>query len=147
MLKKWWFWVIVIIVVFCVLAYIGKQPPSDLIDLPEEEYRAECKVFLYEDIFRNPDTYNKELAKFTGEVFQVMRDGNDLRLLVNVTKTAYGYEDTIYVYYDVSGKTNILEGDIITIYGELRGLETYESVLGTQITIPLMYAKFIDINE
>ena len=144
MLKKWWFWVIVIIVVFCVLAYIGKQPPSDLIDLPEEEYRAECKVFLYEDILRNPDTYNKELAKFTGQVVQVMHDGNDLRLRVNVTKTAYGYEDTIYVYYD---KTNILEGDIVTIYGELRGLETYESVSGVQITIPRIYAKFIDINE
>ena len=138
---------ILIVIILGVLVYIGNNGPYDLIDLPEEEYRAECKLYYYDDVFRNPDNYEKKLAKFTGEVVQVIHKGDKLQLRVNVTKGAYGYEDTIYVFYDASGKSNILEGDIVTIYGELRGLITYESVSGVDITIPRIYAKYIDINE
>ena len=41
----------------------------------------------------------------------------------------------------------ILEEDIITFYGMADGLETYESVMGQQISIPKITAMYIDINS
>ena len=63
-----------------------------------------------------------------------------------MTRTSYGYyEDTVFVFYTVKNGANVLEGDIVTMYGELRGLQEYETVLGTTVTIPRAYVKFIDV--
>ena len=144
--KKWWFWVaIAVVAVIIIVATSGNGYPSDLIDLPENEYRAQCNVYSYDDIARSPDQYEKKLAKFTGEVIQVIRDGDKLQMRVDVTKTTYGYKDTVFVFYTISNGVNVLEGDIITMYGELRGMQTYESVLGAEISIPRIYVKYIDL--
>lgn len=143
--KKWWFWAIVAIA--CIIAFIiffGNEP-SDLIDLPENEYRELCKTYTYDEIARNPDKYEKSLAKFTGEVIQVLKDGDEIQMRVNVTCEDFYYTDTVFVFYNASNKTNVLEGDIVTMYGELRGMQEYESVLGQEISIPRIYVKFIDI--
>ena len=147
--KRWWFWLVVAILGVLLLSMLGGGSPSDLIDLPEEEYRLRCEEFSYDDIARYPDAHEKKLAKFTGKVVQVLRDGDDkLQLRVNVTAGKYNtYEDTVYVFYTVENGTNILEDDIITMYGELRGMIEYESVLGAKITIPRIYAKFIDVEK
>ena len=145
--KKWWFWLIVAIAAIAIIASIGGGGPSDLIDLPEDEYRSACQVYTYDEIARTPDKYEKKLAKFTGKVIQVMRNENELQLRVNVTEGKYTYEDTVYVFYTLENGVNVLEGDIITMYGELRGMIEYESVLGAKITIPRIYAKFIDVEK
>ena len=72
----------------------------------------------------------------------------DLR--VNITKegtyTTY-YKDTVYVkYYPEEGEDKILEDDIITLYGIAQGDYTYTSALGTPITLPYIYGKYIEIN-
>ena len=148
--KRWWFWGIVAAVVIIIISAMsgGNEEPSDLVDLPEQEYRNKCQVYAYDEIARYPDKYEKSLAKFTGEVVQVMRDGDNLQMRVDVTKNEYDfYEDTVYVYYTISNNVNVLEGDIITMYGELRGTQTYESVLGAEISIPRIYVQYIDIVE
>ena len=145
--KRWWFWALLAIVGIIIISSIGGGSPSDLIDLPEEEYRAQCGEFSYDDIARYPDEHEKKLAKFTGKVIQVMRNENELQLRVNVTEGKYTYEDTVYVFYTLENGVNVLEGDIITMYGELRGMIEYESVLGAKITIPRIYAKFIDVEK
>ena len=53
----------------------------------------------------------------------------------------------IYVFYKINEGENILEEDIITIYGELHELQEYTSIFGVEITIPRCYAKFIAIEE
>lgn len=145
--KRWWFWALIAIGIFIILGS-GDTTPSDLIDLPEDEYRAKCQVYSYDDIARYPEKYEKKLAKFTGEVIQILRDGDKVQMRVDITLNEYGfYEDTVFVFYTVSNGGNILEGDIITMYGELRGTQEYESVLGAQISIPRIYVQYIDIVE
>ena len=146
--QKWWFWVAIIAVTIIIIAAAGSGQPSDLIDLPEDEYRSQCKVYTYDQIARNPDDYEKKLAKFTGEVVQVLREGDEIQMRVDVTMTEYGfYEDTVYVFYTASDNTNILEGDIITMYGELRGMQEYEAIFGNTVSIPRIYVKYIDIQN
>lgn len=117
--------------------------------ISESEFKELCKTYSYEEIARYPDKYKGELAKFTGEVVQVISTGNYYILRVDVTKNKYGwYEDTVYVTYTApSGSGKILEEDIIEMYGELCGEKTYESILGATITIPSFSASIIELVE
>ena len=144
--KRWWFWAIIVLVIFIAFDS-GNNGGVDLIDLPESEYKTQCEVYSYDEIARYPDEYERKLAKFNGEVIQVIRNGDDLQMRVNVTQDKYGYDDTVFVFYTITNGVNVLEGDIITMYGELRGLQEYESVLGAQISIPRIYVKYIDIKQ
>ena len=84
-----------------------------------------------------------------------MEDKNNLLLRVNVTAKRYEYlnetyyEDTILVKYKYSSssESRILEDDIITLYGKSMGTYTYESVLGSPITVPYIDAMYIDIKS
>lgn len=67
---------------------------------------------------------------------------------IDVTYKGYGYyDDTVYVTYDGYGsEERILEDDIVTFYGEYKGLKTYETVMGSSVTIPHVEAKYIVVK-
>ena len=116
-----------------------------------QTYKEECQTYNYKDIFRYAEDYKGKYVKFTGEVIQVMEDTYGVikmyTLRVNVTKTDYGYEDTVYVrYFPMENAPRILEEDIITIYGELEGLETYTSIMGSSVTIPSITSNYVEIE-
>lgn len=130
------------------LAFEKADPPFSLEEV-EMDYKNKCKEYTYEDIARNPEETRGNDAKFRGEVIQVLEDGNSVEMRVNITKESYGYSDTIYVSYDRKSENEdrILEDDIITIYGKLGGLETYTSILGADITLPQVFAEYIEIEK
>ena len=117
-------------------------------------FKNSCVIYDYKTIFRYSDEYKGKNAKFTGKVIQIMDNsiGNTkiFNYRVNVTLDKYGiYDDTIYVTYvelDDNKTPRILEDDIITIYGILDGLQTYNTIFGSSVTIPSIIAKYIDIN-
>jgi len=83
---------------------------------------------------------------YRGEVIQVMESGDNIVYRINVTKSEFGYDDTVYVTYK-RGKDEprILEDDIVTFWGESKGLKSYQSTLGGQITIPQVNAVAIEL--
>ena len=119
---------------------------------PEEQkalYIAQCSSYTYSSIARNPDSYKGEYAALRGEVIQVIEDGLNYTLRVNITRGSYGFwSDTILVTYTAksSSEDRILEDDIIKMYGMLGGTYTYETVMGAQLTIPILFAEYIDIQ-
>lgn len=118
-------------------------------------YVSKCKTIDYTSLARNPNQYKGQNFVFTGEVIQVMEDNNDLALRVNVTQKRYEYldkiyyEDTILVAYKYSSsaESRILEGDVITLYGQSMGTYTYKSVMGASVTVPSIKAMYIDIKQ
>lgn len=114
----------------------------------EALFKESCNYYTYNEIARNPEKYIGEKAVFTGEVIQTIEDGNRYILRVDVTPTRYSWTDTVYVYYTKrdSSEGRILEDDIITMYGELTGTTTYETVMGASVTIPAMLASYIEIE-
>jgi len=116
--------------------------------MTEEEFKNSCKKISYKNLARDPDDYYLEQVKFKGEIIQVLEDDGLVALRVNVTNDGYGYyDDTVYVLYAYEpGQSKFLEDDIITFYGWSMGLYTYESVLGASITIPEVYAEYIDLH-
>ncbi len=107
----------------------------------------EFQALAYEDIARTPDNYVGAKAKFTGEIIQVVADstGVGATLRANVTKVGSSYRDTIYVIYPgMSNNNRILENDIVTMYGVMDGMETYETIMGGSMTIPKFLATSIE---
>ena len=137
----------------CVLC--GKEMETQEYELSgseyEKAYKAACEKYKYDTIARNPDKYKGKKAKFTGEVIQVQQSDflglTYYVLRVDVTKGKYYYEDTVYVTYFASeDDERILEDDIITMYGELTGEETYTTIFGASVTIPSFAAEYITIK-
>ncbi len=114
----------------------------------EAAYKAKCQSISYDSLARNPDTYKYNNYKFTGKVAQVMEEDGVVDMRINVTNEGYGYwDDTIYVVYQYEkGQSKFLEDDIVAVYGISMGLYSYESVMGATITIPMLYASYVDIN-
>jgi hypothetical protein len=116
----------------------------------ESTYKSKCESVDYDSIARNPDTYKGKYVEVRGEVVQVQEgssgSGNTYR--VDITKGKYDiWSDTIMVTFTPSSTSSrILEDDIVTIYGVSGGLYTYTSVMGASITVPLIYAAYIDVE-
>lgn len=128
----------------------GKIEEKEYNASPEEyetTYKEDCKKYTYDQIARDPDDYKGKMGKFTGEVIQVLEDGNRVHMRIDITKTRWGYIDTIYVVYTKkAGESRILEDDIVTIWGKLDGTYTYESIFGQEITLPLFWAEYLTVN-
>lgn len=127
----------------------GAEVESETFAMSPEEiaaaYKAECISVSFDEVARNPDQYEGTKVKFTGEVIQVMESSGLYTLRVNVTQGRYGWDDTIMVYCGATeGAPRILEDDVLTFYGAMAGLTSYESVLGATITLPQMYASYYE---
>ena len=58
------------------------------------------------------------------------------------------YDNVVYVGYNSKiTNTRILENDYVTFRGISKGLITYQSTLGGEITIPLVYVQQIEISQ
>ena len=117
----------------------------------ETNFKQSCKNITYEELARNPDKIKGEKVRITGEVIQTLYNYNSVDLRVNITKwgtySTY-YKDTIYVtYYLEDGEDKILEDDIITIWGTTQGDYSYTSTIGSRVTLPLVFAKYIEIDK
>ena len=110
-------------------------------------YKDSCASIPYNDLARTPDAYIGQNITFYGQILQVLEDGNNLTLRVG-TRGSYGYyyDDVIMVSYTYSpGEARFLEDDMIRLYGVSGGLYTYESIFGESITVPVVYAEYIDL--
>lgn len=115
----------------------------------KKAYIKKCKDgYTYEKIARNPDKYKGDYVKIRGEVIQSMEDGNDYTLRVNITPGSYYWSDPILVSYtkQSSSESRILEDDIVVMYGKLAGTYTYETVMGNDVTVPLLFAEYIEVQ-
>ena len=113
-----------------------------------EEKKGYETGITYNDLARNPDDYTGKKVKFKGRVLQVSELSNEIQIRLATKKDSWGYsDDIVYLYFEKSLiSSRILDDDIITIYGTAKGLHTYETVLGANVTLPLIYVEKIDIQ-
>lgn len=129
-------------------------PTTKSLEELRSDYISSCETISFRDLARNPNKHKGEKLKFTGQVIQVQEsdsifgDTTQVDLRINVTKDEYGlWNDTILATVELPEDADkILEDDIITIWGECEGDYTYESVLGSNITLPLINVEYFEIN-
>ena len=92
----------------------------------------------YDEMARNGDNHKGEKLQINGKVIQVI-DTDDGTAQLRVA-TRDGYDDVYYIEIPASQwKTHrLLEDDVITFYGNVYGLLSYDSTMGGKITIPAM---------
>ena len=92
----------------------------------------------YDEMARNGDNHKGEKLQITGKVIQVI-DTDDGTAQLRVA-TRDGYDDVYYIEIPASQwKTHrLLEDDVITFYGNVYGLLSYDSTMGGKITVPAM---------
>ncbi len=98
-----------------------------------------CETVNYKDVERNPNQFKGKNIKIKGSVEQVSEGWFDIVTM----RVDEGNGNMWYVTY-TRGDDNeprILEGDVLTFYGECEGVETYTSILGGRVTIPALDAK------
>ncbi len=97
----------------------------------------------YREFFRYAEDYEGKPVYFEGEVLQVIDDC----YRVAVEETEYGWDiDTVVM---ACGSTNvrILNDDIIRIYGVGDGIQSYDTVLGAEVEVPLIDAIQIELQD
>lgn len=156
--NKWWFWLFVVFLIIMIssnsknseTSQSGTNGARQEQQETEEEYKAKCGSVAYKDIARDPNNYVGQYAVFKGKVIQMQESGSRVMLRVDVTQNKSGFwEDTVYVDYKRKdeNESRILEDDIITMYGEIKGIKKYTAVLGNAISIPHLEAKYIELNQ
>ena len=115
--------------------------------IDEKVYKNSCNSYSYKDVLRNPDDYEGKNAYWFGVISQKV-SSTQYRVGVDCTKYKYidGYscDNTIYVFY--YGNQNLIEDDVIKLWGTMDGTVTYTAVLGNSITIPSFNAKYITLQ-
>ena len=151
--QKWWFWVIVGFLGISMMVgilddgesdteYVGTETQAQT-QMDEAEYKSSCKTYTYKELARNPENYKGEKITLKGEVIQVLESGKKVEMRININGD---YDQTVYVMYTLkSDEGRILENDKVKVYGTFEGLLTYKSVLGAEITLPRIDAKYIEL--
>lgn len=107
----------------------------------EEQYIASCENLDYEEILRNPDSYNYIPCKIEGEVYQIVEGWFGVYTIYvedysgNIWGCTYSYSD---------GESHLLEGDNCIFYGDCIGTTTTETVMGRQVTMPYVSLEYIE---
>ena len=144
---------IVAVASLAILVVSACLPSDDSPTAPDTDTPAQTEIkkedydtgITYDQLARTPDDYEDKLVTLSGEVLQVLEDNGtvNIRLAVDndCDKVAYGVYDSSLV------SSRVLEGDKITVYGTSGGLYSYETVLGNNTTVPLVYIAEIDQAE
>lgn len=128
----------------------GDTISDEIKNMSEDEFKSSCVSMGYDDLFRNIDENNGKYLKFTGEIQQVVTDGEyTSEYLIAVTKDEYDFwEDNVYVVLprdNVSEK--FLEDDIVVFYGECTGSHHYTSIMGQSIEVPKLTVAYMELSK
>lgn len=102
-----------------------------------EQIKANARNISYDKLARSPEKYDGDIIKLEGKIIQVI-EGDDGSAEYRVALDEY-YDEVIYVtYIREESSDRFIEDDEVTVFGRSEGLYTYESVWGSEITIPFV---------
>jgi len=113
----------------------------------KKQFKRSCKKIAYSALARNPKKHDGKNIRIYGQIIQVVEDGSDtVNFRVGTKNSGYGsyYDDVFLVEYTYGpNESRLLEDDMVTMWGTYGGTYTYESTGGGDITVPLLYAKYV----
>lgn len=107
-----------------------------------EDFIASATTIDYDELAKNPDDYKGTKVAYTGQIFQIQEDYGVSVILLSVTDMGYDiWDDNIWV--DYPGEIQGAEEDIITVYGVVKGEQSYETQIGGETYVPKIQARYI----
>lgn len=122
-------------------AQVSQEAPKVSV---EEIKNTALKNLRYDELLRNNEKYIGKIVYYQGKVAQVTELWRNKYILrVDVTKGEYGlWDNDIWANYE--GK-RILEDDIIDLWGEVKGVKKYATVLGDSRSIPKIDVLHLEV--
>ena len=114
--------------------------PTTPMSAEEQQYKAQCRRLSYDDIIRNPSNYKNTYCTVSGTVDQVIE--GILNSCTIYLKDSDGNKWECSHTYGQS-ESHVMEGDNLTIYGMCNGTTHSTTVLGKQVTLPQVDAKYL----
>jgi len=124
----------------------SEKTQDEISTMSVEEIKNKSSRISYDDLMRYNERYVGNIIYYRGQIVQFSENprGKDI-LRLATKKLEYSedyYENVIYVNYK---GPRLLEGDIIDLWGEVKGLKTYPAVLGNSVTIPEINALRVEL--
>lgn len=159
--RKIWPWILVGVICLAVFSSFSNDNNSDASystnnSISENEKniktqinKDEYQTFVYEEISKNPDLYKGKKCMFKGRVVQVKNSWLSSKILrINVSNGHRFNNDIVYVEYTPkSSEPEIMEDDRVIVYGTLDGNKSYSAIFGNEVTIPLLKAESLEIQN
>lgn len=143
---------VVLVLLIGALVYFsskGEYAPAQITSAPQEteaEYKASAREIDFETLARNPEKLKGQRVKFSGKVTAIVERGKNVALTLAVTEKEFFWDDFIFIYYTrLPDADRILEDDIITVWGEVRGLDEGRNALGETVSVPSVNARYIEL--
>ena len=167
--KRWWFIAIIVLVVLSAIGGSGSSSDSSassskatskaststasfvasvVPEISEDDYKSECQQTDYKELCRYPEKYEGTKIVVKVKVSQII-DAN-FSGSEKAWRTYGFYADDEYYMLDKRGgdAVKILDDDIITVYGELTGLEKITRALtSTTDELPRIEVKYADLVD
>jgi hypothetical protein len=108
------------------------------------QLQAQAITLPFDDLARNTETHQGKLLTLAGEIVQVMEDGDAADLRANLDGDA---SQMVVVHYPGYGAARVLEGDMVKLIARVDGRTTYQTVLGAQVTAPILTALWLQVEK
>ena len=124
----------------------------------QKEFIDSCQEFDYKKIARNPDDYIGQNFKVTVQIYSKSEGGlfteSYMKAYTDDGSGTY-FDKMIYVFDEQNDSSashvNVLENDIITVYGTFEGMEDTTNMLNGEkskdVALHMKYAKLISEGE
>ena len=135
--------ILAVLVSGCTSTQTGKTNSVTGTTLPSLESVKQLALNIsYNEAFRNNENYVGRTVYFRGGIIQCQEVSSGTYIFRVATGSFYGtyINDILLVNYQGS---RLLEGDIIDIWGKVKGLQSYQAVLGNTVTIPEINALYV----
>lgn len=131
---------LILVVLFVVVAMFGgRSEPLPLAGGNIANLQAQAKEVSFTDLARNTEMYTGDLVYYTGKVIQVMEERGGYAMRISVTKNDFGWDDPILVRCNCAVRP--LEDDIVEFVAKVDGRQSYKTVLGATVTLPMVTAQ------
>jgi len=121
----------------------SSEPANTVKVISLTEYKKDAKKMVFrEAALKKIET--DALLTFSSEVSQKV---SDTEYLVFTNKNEYGYTMEERVYLEFNEKPEILEKDIIKVYGKYRGTKEYTTFVGASKEVPYIQAEYYEVQE
>jgi PKD repeat protein len=113
--------------------------------MSEEYFKKSCENVKYGDLLRNPDDYLSKPIHVKGKIVQFL---SNEEFHFNITRGSYGYwDDRAWLVLNNPPEENIIEDDIVEVWGFGGGNQEYETAIGGTNTIPVIFAQYVEIIQ
>ena len=141
---------VIAVIGFIVFRSVWNMDIFNTTDLPEDEYKAVCREYTYEEIISESETLRGEKVVIEGEIEYVVQENllgrSFAGYLVDITDDVDN--DLVMVaYVSKKGEEGFSKGDRIMVWGELNDPGTVEIDGETELVTPTIMAPFIELME